>query len=297
MKNMKVLVASCLLAVSVLFSSCSNKEKNKNVATRVDERNKPVTTITEVTEIEKSERLRDYVYETNEVFGLSENSDYVYSTNFVFVRATLAEYNCYGYNENKYIDKEDNNYLSEMTLQGIDGTEITAYLGCFPVAHGEHYNETGYIIGDETNIKDYVGKEVVVYGRFNDGELAYCDVVLSSDVDSLYEKKMNEIEERENTVYTSEMLVQQYNENRIEFYRMFQYHDIKFELKCIDDDDWGGVKIATLEDDGVEICVMPFKHDETNYNEGDVLAGKGLVNMYIHKDDVRILMYDSTEQE
>ena len=293
MKNMKALMISCLFAVSVLLSACDKKESNESVATRVDEKDKTVTTVTE--EVKEIERLREYVYETDEVNGLTLEDDYVYSRGFVFVRATLEEYECNGYNENKYIDKEESDYMSEMILRGVNGTEIKGYLGCYPVAYGEHYNKTGYIIGDETNIKDYVGKEVIVYGAYVSGQLAHCDVALASDVDSFYKKKMNDIEERENTIYTTEMLVEQYNADKIGFYRKFQAHAIKFKCECIED--YGGLNIANLENNGVAMQLIQFKHDETEYNEGDVISGKGNVQLQLYDDEVLIYMYDPTEQE
>lgn len=299
MKNMKVLVVSCLLAVSVLFSACDKKESNVSVASRVNENDKPVTTVTE--EVKEIERLREYVYETNEVPNLTIEDDYVYSNGFVFVHATLEEYECHGYNENKYIDKEERDYISEMTLRGVNGTEIKGYLGSLynGKEYTKLYNKTGYIIGDETNIKDYVGKEIVVYGRIVEGKLTHCDVALASDVDSFYEKKMNDIKERENTVYTSEMLVSQYKEDKIKFYRMFYGHDIKFESECIED---GVLTIATQKNDGITINIFQFKHDETDYDEGDIISGKGQVFVYFYQEEeenynVEIHMYDPTEQE
>lgn len=296
--NMRIFALSCLMALAL--SSCDKENKKSNVAERVDP-SKPK--ITQEVKKEEIERLRDYVYEVSELSSINSESEYLFditkedpktSIGFVFVRGILDKYESYGYNEDKYIDKrDDSEYKATMYIKDVnDGSTIKAYLG----SYGKH----AYVMGDTFDIVDLVGKEIVIYGYLRGDYLGNSNVVLSSEVDSLYENKMKDLENFKN-IKSEDFIEEFLNSDRLEFYRKYHYHNINIE-GIINDTSISDYFLGNAyTSPAIETILHRF--DDSSYDKGDMFKGKGRVEFspYNVDDDtddrILIRMYIPGDEE
>lgn len=191
---------------------------------------------------ENAVRLREFIYDASELnYNLPDDT-----RDFIMIKGKLISYSEYGYeeNENSKDSLKEEDYKSEMIIEGDDGSHIKCYFSGSPLdsrhdnafEQNTDYKKIGYILGKEYNIKSFIGKEVILAGKYikETNQVVFCRPVSENDADSYYYSRKKELADWKENGIKCEDLAREFTEEietgkdfPVNFYSKYQGVTVK----------------------------------------------------------------------